>query len=201
LAFRISRFPDHRLTRSRRATPPPSHPSQIGVGLSEVIPESSQPGPVHARFSRGWAEIGVDFSDQALIGVGFIVAESCLRLVLSQLPRTNYQVPLLSSFFCQRPSTAQLFRSGANLQLYHLFAFVSRKKDGRNGGRNGHLWPVIGISFAHLPRAAEPALERLNVNEGVERARAQPYACGTAAPRLCWFRAQRVGGRTAPLGP
>jgi hypothetical protein len=33
-------------------------------------PRPSQPGPVHARFSRGWAEIGVDFSHQALIGVG-----------------------------------------------------------------------------------------------------------------------------------
>jgi hypothetical protein len=96
---------------------PLPYPSQIGVGLSGVHPRSSQ--------------IGVSFSDQASIGVGFIVAESCLGLVFSQLPRTNYQVPLLSSFFCQRPSTAQLFRSGANLQLYHLFACVSRKTMGK----------------------------------------------------------------------
>jgi hypothetical protein len=32
-------------------------------------PKSSQTGPVHARCSRGWAEIGVDFIDQAPIGV------------------------------------------------------------------------------------------------------------------------------------
>ena len=42
---------------------PPSHPSQL-------IPISSQPGPVRARFSRGWAEIGVDFSIFRSIGVG-----------------------------------------------------------------------------------------------------------------------------------
>jgi hypothetical protein len=34
----------------------------------------------------------------------------------------------LEASCCQRPSTALLFRSGANFQLYHLFAFVSSKK-------------------------------------------------------------------------
>jgi hypothetical protein len=32
------------------------------------------------------------------------------------------------SFFCQRSSTAQPFRSGANFQLYHLFAYGVKKK-------------------------------------------------------------------------
>jgi len=53
-----------------------------------------------------------------------------------QVPNTKYQLPVLlassqqlgaSSFFCQRPFNALLFRSGANFQLYHLFALKSSK--------------------------------------------------------------------------
>src|SRR5260221_9960895 len=35
-------------------------------------PSPSQPGPVHARFSRGWVEFGVGLSDLLTIGVGFL---------------------------------------------------------------------------------------------------------------------------------
>ncbi len=50
---------------------------------------------------------------------------------------TKYQLPVLlassqqlgaSRFSFQRPFNTPLFRSGANLQLYHLFAFLSTKK-------------------------------------------------------------------------
>jgi len=46
--------------RSRRSAPPSPYPStRIPKGLTEIIPDPSQAGPVRARFSRGWAEIGV----------------------------------------------------------------------------------------------------------------------------------------------
>ena len=48
--------------------PYPLRPSQIGVDLSGVHPKPSQQGPVHARFSRGWVEIGVDLRGYASIG-------------------------------------------------------------------------------------------------------------------------------------
>jgi hypothetical protein len=54
-----------------RALPTPPRVIPDWRRFQEGHPKSSQPGPVHARFSRGWAEIGVDFSDQASFGVGF----------------------------------------------------------------------------------------------------------------------------------
>jgi hypothetical protein len=70
----FSRSPaDWRMSAMR--TPPPRAPTRIPKDLTEVIPSGSpatrafrvagqkafQPGPIHARSSRGWAEIGVDF--------------------------------------------------------------------------------------------------------------------------------------------
>jgi len=42
--------------------PSPYPSTRIPKDLPWVIPDPSQPGPVHARFSRGWAEIGVGLS-------------------------------------------------------------------------------------------------------------------------------------------
>jgi len=62
--------PDSPITRSCSTLPPPI-PIPDWRRFGRGNPKASQPGPVHARFSRGWAEIGVCFSDQASIGVGF----------------------------------------------------------------------------------------------------------------------------------
>lgn len=61
--------------RDLRATPLPPGSSQVipyWRGLERYHPKPSQTAPVHARFSRGWAEIGVGFRDQAPIGVGLM---------------------------------------------------------------------------------------------------------------------------------
>ena len=82
--------------RKTHPTPLP-YPSQIGVGLAKVIPDHPNRGPVHARFSRGWAEIGLDFINQTLIGVGFsdqaLIGVGSGFLVFSQEPRAKSQKP------------------------------------------------------------------------------------------------------------
>ena len=72
--------------------PYPLGSSQIGVDLKGYHPRSSQTGPVHARFSRGWVEIGVDFSDSASIGVdlsGFPIT----RCTDHRITRSTYPSP------------------------------------------------------------------------------------------------------------
>jgi hypothetical protein len=68
-----------------------------------------------------------------------------------------------SSFCCQRPFTALLFRSGANSSLYHLFAFMSSKNHALFGNyrtQNGveqAFMPAIETENCFLPCAAGPA--------------------------------------------
>src|SRR5450432_2181583 len=57
LGFPITRFPD-----LCTPAPNPDSSTRIPKRLVDVIPDRSQQGPVHARFSRGWAETGVDLS-------------------------------------------------------------------------------------------------------------------------------------------
>ena len=54
----------------------------------------------------------------------------------SQLPRANYQEPLLSSFLCQRSSNAPLFRSGANFSTLP-FVRLCQAKSWLSGWKNG----------------------------------------------------------------
>ena len=84
------------ITRFSGVLPPPS----------PVIPDWRALARVHSKSSQ----IGVGFSGQASIGVGF---RRVVWLIAS--------CQLLAACF-QRPSSAQLFRSGANPQIYHLFA-------------------------------------------------------------------------------
>src|SRR5579864_3826308 len=71
--LRVRSRADHPIHRSPDLVPPSPPPIPIPDWrrFGRGNPKASQPGPVHARFSRGWAEIGVCFSDQASIGVGF----------------------------------------------------------------------------------------------------------------------------------
>ena len=64
----------------------------------------------------------------------------------SQLPRANYQEPLLSSFFCQRSRPKAPSSPEPNSMFYHLFALVSSKKSAKNAAVNSKLSDATGWS-------------------------------------------------------
>jgi hypothetical protein len=93
-------FSDHQITRC------PDHPI-----LPSPLPRSSQIGADFKGYHPNPSQIGVGFSDFPTIGAGF--SGGGLGFGFSAICQ------LLFACF-QRPSNALLFRSGANLLLYHF---------------------------------------------------------------------------------
>src|ERR1043166_5736999 len=104
----MTRFPDHRITRSSRALRGPPLPLPGYPTASQTIPDW--------RRVQGYrldsSQFGVYFKAKASIGVGYVA--------VFQIPRAKYQGPLFSLLGFQRTSTTLLFRSGANFPLYHF---------------------------------------------------------------------------------
>ena len=78
----------------------------------------------------------------------------------------KYQEPITKASFAeayfQRSSTAQPFRSGANLQLYHLFAYGDKKKQGlsspKKSPRRKNVHPRGGASLRLAVRSNQKTL-------------------------------------------
>jgi hypothetical protein len=136
----------YRITRSQRRAPratPPTRLFPVAYCKQKTLHESTLGPPLR----HAWVALGPRLGHPNPIPVGR-GSQRTLPLPLCrpnltqghpgrpkvlgwlcQIPRAHHQgLSFAGSFFCQRSSTAQLFRSGANLQLYHSFACGVKKK-------------------------------------------------------------------------